>query len=107
MAIKLELELNEPDRFFNNLFGSSGATAGQTATLEHGLTLTNMTAGGQGISPSDVVTFVVDNYQNIAAGVAAAALYDIVKGAARTAIINGRKILKPGDIQEEIEKSVD
>lgn len=100
MTIKLQLELLEPTTFWKDHFGKADVELGDEATLVGDAKLVNMSSGARNISPSDLVTFIIANYQSISTPILAAALFRIVSRSAKRAILNNNPVNSEAEIEE-------
>lgn len=105
MAVKLQLQLQDADGFLRSVFKSDHVEPGATAELSDGLVLINMSAGGRNISANDLLTFLVEQKGNIAIGILSSAIWELIRGVAVLAIVNGKKIITKDDLDAALHPS--
>lgn len=107
MALKLQMQLNKPDEFWLEVFHTDAVAAGDSVDIADGITLTNMSKGSRGVSGVDLLTFLIENKESIAAGIVSSAIYDLIKGFASRALLNGKAVTSKEDVTQVIGAETD
>ena len=100
--IKFQIRTDDRQNLLQQVFGKSGVTVGEEVEVDNQITVVNMSDGAEGVAGSDVLMFVVEHSDAIAASIAANMVYDLTKAGASAIWINGKRILGKSDAEAAV-----